>query len=103
MTWTTLHDKASRLGFELACHAGASITRPDGSWVRVGSYDQLAELWAQPLTEQTRALSPECVAAMISACSEHVSTIGDYDEDFHAALAPVRAALDNPAHGRMPA
>jgi hypothetical protein len=32
-----------------------------------------------------------------------VSTIGDYDADFHASLAPIRAALDNPDHGCMPA
>ena len=103
MTWTTLHDKALQLGFELVCHVNAAATRPDGSWVRVGSYDQLAELWAQPVTDQARALSAERVAAVISACSEHVSTIGDYDADFHASLAPIRAALDNPDHGRMPA
>ncbi len=103
MTWTTLHDKAKQLGFELVCHVNATATRPDGSWVRVGSYDQLAELWAQPLTDQARALSSERIASIISACSDHVSTIGDYDADFHASLAPIRAALDNPDHGRMPA
>lgn len=103
MTWTTLHDRALQLGFELVCHANATTTRPDGQWVRIGSYDQLAELWAQPVTDQARALSSDRIAAIISACSEHVSTIGDYDADFHAALAPVRAALDNPDHGRMPA
>lgn len=103
MTWTTLQDKALLLGFELVCHANAATTRPDGTWVRVGSYDQTAELWAQPVTETTRALSPARIAAIISACSDHVSTIGEYDEDFHAALAPIRAALDNPDHGRMPA
>lgn len=103
MTWTTLHHEARQMGFELACHATAASSRPDGTWVRIGSFDQLAELWAQPQTEQARALSPTRIAALISACSDHVATIGDYDEDFHAALAPVRAALDNPDHGRMPA
>jgi hypothetical protein len=103
MTWTTLHGRALQLGFELACHANAATTRPDGHWVRVGSYDQLAELWAQPVTDQARALSSDRIAAIISACSQHVSTIGDYDADFHASLAPIRAALDNPDHGCMPA
>lgn len=103
MTWTTLQDKALVLGFELACHAGASISRDDGSWVRVGSYDQMAELWAQAVTPQARAVPRERIAAIIAACSKHVATLGDYDEDFAASLAPVRAALDNPEHGRMPA
>ncbi len=103
MTWTTLHGRALQLGFELVCHANAATTRPDGHWVRVGSYDQLAELWAQPVTDQARALSSDRIAAIISACSQHVSTIGDYDADFHDSLAPIRAALDNPDHGCMPA
>lgn len=112
MTWTTLHDKARQLGFELACHAsaaeggGAELSSPprhDRSWICVGSYGQMAGLWAQPLTAQARALAPERVAAMISRCCQHVATLPDYDEEFHACLAPVLAAVAHPEHGRSPA
>lgn len=103
MTWTTLHDKARQMGFELACHMHAAATRRDGSWIRVGSYDQVAELWAQPVTEQARALAPERVVAMISAWSDHVGTIADHGDEFRAHLAPELAAANHPEHGRMPA
>jgi len=104
MTWSTLQDKARAMGFELACHENARSTPPGGgAWFRVGSYAHGAPLWAQATTAQARAMSPVSAAAMLSTYSEHVETMGDYDEDFHAALAPVRAALDNPDHGRMPA
>lgn len=104
MTWSTLQDKARAMGFELACHENARLTPPGGdAWFRVGSFAHGAPLWAQATTAQARALSPSRAAAMLSTCSDHVETMGDYDEDFHAALAPVRAALDNPDHGRMPA
>ena len=105
MTWSTLHDKARAMGFELECHSGADMaaTGRGGAWLRVGGFDQGSGLWAQALTPQARELSPERVAAMISSCSEHISTLGDYDADFPASLAPIRAALDNPDHGRMPA
>ena len=107
MTWTTLHDKARQLGFELACHAcPAELSSPaqdDRSWLCVGSYGQMAELWAQPLTAQARALAPDRVAAMISGCCQHVGTLTDYDEEFQACLAPVLAAVAHPEHGRSPA
>lgn len=112
MTWTTLHHKAQQLGFELACHAAPaegggtnrmSSTPQDRPWICVGSYGQMAGLWAQPLTEQARALAPERVAAMISGCCQHVGTLPDYDEEFHACLAPVLAAVAHPEHGRSPA
>jgi hypothetical protein len=107
MTWTTLHHKAQQLGFELACHASAAESSPapqrDPSWICVGSYGQMAGLWAQPLTEQARSLAPERVAAIISGCCRHVGTLPDYDEEFHACLAPVLAAIANPEHGRSPA
>ena len=111
MTWTTLHHKAQQLGFELECHAspageggGAeSSAQHDLSWICVGSYGQMAELWAQPLTAQARALAPDRVAAMISGCCQHVGTLPDYDEDFQACLAPLLAAVAHPEHGRSPA
>ncbi len=103
MTWTTLHDKARQLGFDLKCHASVSSARHDRPWVRVGSYGEMAELWAQPLTAQTQALAPERVAAMISGCCQHVGTLPDHDEEFHACMAPVLAAVANPEHGRSPA
>jgi len=112
MTWTNLHHKAQQLGFELACHASPaaagggdqmSSAPQDRSWICVGSYGQMAGLWAQPLTEQARALAPERVAAMISGCCQHVGTLPDYDEEFHACLAPVLAAVANPEHGLSPA
>lgn len=114
MTWTTLHDKAQALGFELVCHtrAGesgdcvAELSSPpqhDGAWVCVGLYGQMAGLWAHPLTAQARALAPERVAAMISGCCQHVGTLADYDEEFDACMAPMLAAISHPEHGRMPA
>jgi hypothetical protein len=113
MTWTSLHQKAQQLGFELECHAspagggnGAELSSPpqhDRSWICVGSYGQMAELWAQPLTAQARALAPDRVAAMISGCCQHVGTLPDYDEDFQACLAPVLAAVAHPEYGRSPA
>ncbi len=103
MTWTTLHDKAQQLGFELACHASAVPAGHDRPWIRVGSYGEMAELWAQPVTAQARALPPDRVAAMISGCCKHVGTLPDYDEDFHAWMAPLLAAVANPEHGRSPA
>jgi hypothetical protein len=113
MTWTTLHHKAQQLGFKLACHTrpaegaghGAELSSSphDQSWICVGSYGQMAELWAQPVTAQARALAPHRVAAMISDCCQHVGTLTDYDEEFHACLAPVLAAVANPEHGRSPA
>lgn len=103
MTWTTLHDKARQLGFELKCHASISPAQHDRPWVRVGSYGEMAELWAQPLTAQAHALAPERVSAMISVCSKHVGTLPDYDEEFQACMAPVLAAVANPDHGRSPA
>jgi hypothetical protein len=63
----------------------------------------MAELWAQPVTAQARALAPHRVAAMISDCCQHVGTLTEYDEEFHACLAPVLAAVANPEHGRSPA
>ncbi len=114
MTWTTLHDKAQQLGFELACHTSAgegggciaelsSPPQNDGSWVCVGSYGHMAGLWAQPLTAQARALAPDQVAAMISDCCRHVGTLGDYDDEFQEHLAPALAAINYPEHARMPA
>lgn len=104
MTWTTLHHKAQQLGFQLVCHTSpAESSSHDSSWICVGSYGHMAGLWAQPLTEQARALAPERVAAMISGCCQHVGTLPDHDEEFHACLAPVLAALANPEHGRSPA
>lgn len=103
MTWTTLHDKARQLGFELACHASVAPVRHDRPWVRVGSYGEMAELWAQPLTAQATALAPDRVAAMISGCCQHVGTLPDYDEEFQACMAPVLAAVAHPEHGRSPA
>ena len=111
MTWTTLHQKAQQLGFELECHASAAegdhghdlSSSHDRSWICVGSYGQMAELWAHPLTPQTRALEPGRVAAMISGCCKHVGTLPDYDEEYQACLAPVLAAVAHPEHGRSPA
>ena len=113
MTWTTLQDKAQQLGFELACRTGpvevggsnAGMSSPphDSSWICVGSYGQAAELWAQPLTDQARTLPPARVAAMISDCCQHVETLPDHDEEFHACLAPVLAAVANHEHGLSPA
>jgi hypothetical protein len=102
MTWTTLHDKAQQLGFELECHAAAA-TRHDGAWIRVGSYGEMAELWAHPLNPQAQALARDRVAAMISGCCQHVGTLPDYDEEFQACMAPVLAAMAHPEHGRSPA
>lgn len=114
MTWTTLHDKAQQLGFELVCHtrAGegggciAELSSPpqnDGSWVCIGSYGHMAGLWAQPLTAQARALTPDRIAAMISDCCRHVETIADHDEEFQAHLARMSSAIAHSDHGRMPA
>lgn len=110
MTWTTLHDKARQLGFELECHGSAaggadlsSSSRCDRSWIYVGSYGHMASLWAQPLTEQARTMTPERVAALISGCCRHVETLPDYGEEFEACLAPVLAAVAYPEHGRSPA
>lgn len=103
MTWTTLHDKALQLGFELECHVSASPVRHDRTWVRIGSYGEMAELWAQPLTEQAHSLAPERVSAVISGCSKHVGTLPDYDEEFQACMAPVLAAIAHPEHGLSPA
>lgn len=114
MTWTTLHDKAQALGFELACHtrAGeggdrvAELTSPpqqDRSWVCVGLYGEMAGLWAQGLTPQARALPAERIAEIISACSQHIGTLGDYGEEFRASMAPLLAAASGPEHGLAPA
>lgn len=104
MTWSTLHHKARTLGFELECHDAARSAPPgNGAWFRVGSFAHGAPLWAQALTPQARALSAGDAAAMLSAGSKHVETIGEYDEDFHACLAPVQAMIDDPDRGRMPA
>lgn len=103
MTWTTLHDKAQELGFELECHVSASPVWHDRTWVRVGSYGEMAELWAQPLTAQAHALAPDRFAAMISGCCQHVGTLPDYDEEFQACMAPVLAAIAHPEHGLSPA
>jgi hypothetical protein len=114
MTWNTFHQKAQQLGFEVACRTRtaegggyvaelSSPPRPDQPWMCVGSYGHAAGLWAQPLTEQARALPPQRVAAMIAGCCEFVGTLADHDEEFQASLAPVLAAVANPEHGRMPA
>lgn len=112
MTWTTLQDKAQKLGFELACRTGpvegpgsnaGAPSSAQHAWICVGSYGQAAGLWAQPLTAQTRALPPERVAAMISDCCQHIETLPDYDEEFQACLAPVLAAVAHPEHGLSPA
>lgn len=101
MTWTTLHDKARQLGFELECHT-ASPQR-DRSWICVGSYGEMAELWAHPVTDQARTLAPERVATMISGCCRHVATLPEYDEDYRACMAPLLAAMAHPEYGRSPA
>lgn len=110
MTWTTLHDKARQLGFELKCHGspacGTELSPPprrERAWICVGNYGQMAGLWAHPLNEQAGALAPERVAAMISGCCRHVGTLPDYDEEFEAWLAPVLAAVAHPEHGLSPA
>jgi len=113
MTWTTLHDRAQQLGFELACHTRPAeggyvpeLSSPPGldrSWLCVGSYGGMAGLWAQPLTAQARALPAERVAAMISGCCRHVATLGDFDDELQASLAPLLAAADHPEYGQMPA
>jgi hypothetical protein len=107
MTWTTLHQKAQQLGFELECHASpaesSSALQRDSSWICVGSYGHMTGLWAQAMTAQARALAPDRVAAMISGCCRHVGTLPDHDEEFQACLAPVLAAAANPEHGRSPA
>lgn len=113
MTWTALHRRAQQLGFKLACHTrpaeggghGAESASPphDQSWICVGSYGHMTGLWAQAMTAQARELAPHRVAAMISDCCQHVGTLTDYDEEFHACLAPVLAAVANPEHGRSPA
>lgn len=114
MTWTALHHKAHELGFELACRTRSAEgggyapelsapPGPDRSWVCVGSYGEAAGLWAQPLTPQARALPAHRVTAMISGCSEHVGTLGDYGDDFLAAMAPLLAAVAHPEHGLAPA
>lgn len=114
MTWTTLHDKAQALGFELVCHtrAGesggcvAELTSPpqrDRSWICVGLYGEMAGLWAQGLTPQARALPAERIAEIIAACSQHIGTLGDYDDEFRASMAPLLAAASHPEHGLAPA
>jgi len=114
MTWTALHHKAHELGFELACHTRsaegggyvAELSAPPGQdrcWVCVGSYGEAAGLWAQPLTPQARALPAQRVAAMISGCCQYVGTLGEYDDEFHAAMAPLLAAASHPEHGLAPA
>lgn len=113
MTWTTLQDKAQQLGFELACRTCpadggcnaemSSPPQPDSSWICVGSYGEVAGLWAHPLTDQARKLPPERVATMISGCCQHVGTVTDYDDEFQACLAPVLAAVAHPEHGLSPA
>ena len=102
MTWNTLHEKARQLGFEVACHTSSPEGR-ERSWLRVGSLDQMAGLWAQPVTEDARMLPSERVVALISGCSLFVGTLTDYDADFFSALAPLLAAVSNPDCGRMPA
>ncbi|WP_310449857.1 hypothetical protein [Sulfuritalea sp.] len=114
MTWTELHHKAQELGFELACRTRTAesggylpeLSSPpanDRGWLCVGSYGQEAGLWAQGLTPQARALPVHRVAAIISGCSEHVGTLGDYDDEFQAAMAPLLAAASHPEHGLAPA
>jgi hypothetical protein len=103
MTWTTLHDKAQQLGFELKCHAAGGQARDGRSWVRVGSYGEMAELWAHAVTPQAQAMAPDRVAAIISTCCRHVGTLPEHDAEFHACMAPVLAAVANPEHGRSPA
>lgn len=102
MTWNTLHEKAHKLGFEVACQTPSPEGR-DRSWLRVGSLDQMAGLWAHPVTEDARTLPSDRVVALISGCSEFVGTLTDYDADFFSALAPQLAAVSHPEYGRMPA
>lgn len=114
MTWTALLHKAQELGFELACRTRTAesggyvpeLSSPPGNdraWLCIGSYGQEAGLWAQPLTPQARTLPAQRVVAMISGCCEHVGTLGDYDDEFQAAMAPLLAAATHPEYGRMPA
>ena len=114
MTWSTLHQNAQQLGFNLSFRTRATsgggylpdmTTPPEagGPWLCVGSYEHVAALWLHPMTEEARGLTAERVATLLEDCDPFVETVGDYDAEFFAACAPGRAAADHPERGKMPA
>ncbi len=118
MTWSTLRHRAKQLGFDVAYRSRLAegggytpeYTQPpaeEGPWLCVGSYEQTAGVWVQPITEAARSLSPQSVSAAIAGADPFVARMDDYDGDFSrdflAVATPARVALQNPDWGRMPA
>ncbi|MCK9285024.1 MAG: hypothetical protein M0P39_12175 [Rhodocyclaceae bacterium] len=110
MCWKNLQDRASELGLSVEYRICAEPQRgmvPDmaetkgSGWMLVGNYDHVAGIWAKPVTEAARRLSPRHVAEMLADCDVFVETVGDYDADYFAAAAPFRAAMNHPEWGCM--
>jgi len=118
MTWSTLRLRARQLGFDVAYRSRLAegggyvpdFTQPpaeEGPWLCVGSYEQTAGIWVQPITEAARALAPRSVSAAIAGADAFVAPLDGYDaefsHDFLAVAAPACVAMEHPDWGRMPA
>lgn len=118
MTWSTLRHRAQQMGFDVAyrsTHVEGGGYQPDfatppseeGPWICVGSYEQTAGIWVQPITDAARNLSHERVSAAIAGNDPFVAPMhdyhADYSDDFIRVSLPSRRALENPEHGLMPA
>lgn len=118
MSWSRLRQRAQQLGFDLAFrshhHDGGgyhpdltSPPREEGPWLCVGSYEHVAGVWVQPITESARRLTPEWVSAAIARLDHFVAPIHHYDAEFSADYLAIglsaRHAAQNPDMGRMPA
>ncbi len=117
MTWSTLRSHAQQMGFDLACRTrladgGGFVpdlhSPPDtGHWICVGSYDQAAGVWLQPVTDDARRCPVEQVSAAMASRLPFLAPLGAYDadfsDDFLDANRPGLSAAANPDAGRMPA
>lgn len=118
MSWSALRHRARQMGFDVAYrsrHVEGGGYQPDfatppaeeGPWICVGSYEQTAGVWVQPITEAARELAPERVSAAIAGCDPFIALVHDYhhdySEDFIGVSLHWRRALENPEHGLMPA
>lgn len=118
MTWSTLRTRAHQMGFDVSYRTRPAegggylpeLTAPppeEGPWICVGSYEQVAGIWVQPITAAARDWSPDRVAAAMANTDPFIAPINNYDAAFSAdflaaGLAAVNLAL-NPDAGRMPA